>query len=151
MAPKLRAIGIHRVRGFMLNATHMDWTAKNIRYGRRLSRRVGGKPFIVNTSHNGNGPLHRKVLGQPGQEHLAHRERVVQPAQLGARREADHGHRPRAGGRIPLDRATRATPTARVTAGRRRSGRGGASERWCWRVAPRGRNSSKLGQTPNLR
>jgi len=61
MARKLRAIGIAKVRGFALNATHQDFTARNIAYGRALSRLVGGKHFVVNTSHNGNGPLHRKV------------------------------------------------------------------------------------------
>jgi endoglucanase len=57
-ARKLRAIGVRHVRGFMLNATHMDWTRNNVRYGRSVSRLVGGKPFVINTSHNGNGPLH---------------------------------------------------------------------------------------------
>ena len=61
MARKLRRVGIHKVRGFMLNATHQAWTAGNIEYGRRLSRALGGKHFIINTSHNGNGPMHRKV------------------------------------------------------------------------------------------
>jgi endoglucanase len=59
MARKLRAVGLNRVRGFMLNATHHVTTAKNLRYGAKLSRAVGGKHFIVNTSHNGNGPLYR--------------------------------------------------------------------------------------------
>jgi len=61
MARKLRRVGVHKVRGFMLNATHQAWTAGSITYGRRLSRALGGKHFIVNTSHNGNGPVHRKV------------------------------------------------------------------------------------------
>jgi endoglucanase len=58
-AKLLRRIGVARVRGFMLNATHLDWTSRNVRHGLKISRLVGGKPFIVNTSHNGNGPLHR--------------------------------------------------------------------------------------------
>jgi endoglucanase len=58
MARKLRFIGISKVRGFMLNVTHYDWTSANIRFGRRLSRLVGGKPFIVSTSYNGRGPVH---------------------------------------------------------------------------------------------
>lgn len=57
-ARKLRAIGVDKVRGFMLNATHMDWTGNNVRHGLKISRLVGGKAFIVNTSHNGNGPIH---------------------------------------------------------------------------------------------
>ena len=59
MARKFRAVGVSRVRGFMLNATHHVTTAKNLRYGAKLSRAVGGKHFIVNTSHNGNGALYR--------------------------------------------------------------------------------------------
>ena len=57
-ARQLRYIGVDRVRGFMLNATHYDWTARNIRYGLRISRLTGGKPFIVSTAFNGRGPVH---------------------------------------------------------------------------------------------
>ncbi len=64
VAQKLRYIGIHKVRGFMLNVTHFDWTAANIRYGRQISRLVGGKHFIVSTNHSGRGPVHyRKRVG----------------------------------------------------------------------------------------
>lgn len=58
-ASKLRAVGVRYVRGFMLNATHQTTTAANIKHGRAISRLVGGKHFIINTSHNGNGPLYR--------------------------------------------------------------------------------------------
>ena len=57
-AEQLRYIGIHKVRGFMLNVTHYDWTKANVRHGLKISRRVGGKPFIVNTAANGRGPVH---------------------------------------------------------------------------------------------
>jgi len=57
-AKQLRIIGIHKVRGFMLNATHHDWTRANILHGLAISRRVGGKHFIVSTSFNGRGPIH---------------------------------------------------------------------------------------------
>jgi endoglucanase len=57
----LKYIGIRKVRGFMLNVTHFDWTINNIRYGRRVSRLVGGKPFVVSTSYNGRGPVHYKA------------------------------------------------------------------------------------------
>jgi CheY-like chemotaxis protein len=57
-AKQLRAIGIHKVRGFMLNVTHHDWTRNNVRHGAEISRFTGGKHFIVNTSYNGRGPLH---------------------------------------------------------------------------------------------
>jgi endoglucanase len=58
VAKKLRIIGVHQVRGFMLNVTHHDWTSANISYGLEISRLVGDKPFVVNTAHNGRGPLH---------------------------------------------------------------------------------------------
>ena len=57
VASYLRRVGIHRVRGFMLNVTHQDFTERNVRYGQRLSRMVGGKHFIINTSENGHGPV----------------------------------------------------------------------------------------------
>jgi endoglucanase len=58
MAKKLKRVGIARARGFMLNATHYDWTRNNIKYGLDLSRRVGGKHFVINTAENGRGPVH---------------------------------------------------------------------------------------------
>ena len=42
----------------MLNATHYDWTAANIKHGREISRKIGGKHFIINTAENGRGPVH---------------------------------------------------------------------------------------------
>jgi endoglucanase len=56
-AKQLRIIGIRRVRGFMLNATHSDWTRANIKHGLAISRRTGGKHFIINTAENGRGPV----------------------------------------------------------------------------------------------
>ena len=55
---QLRYIGVHKVRGFMLNVTHYDWTRANIRHGLKISRQTGGKPFIINTAQNGRGPVH---------------------------------------------------------------------------------------------
>jgi endoglucanase len=56
-AKQLKAIGIAKVRGFMLNATHYDWTNANIRHGLELSRLTGGKHFVINTAQNGRGPV----------------------------------------------------------------------------------------------
>ena len=39
-AKQLRYIGIHKVRGFMLNVTHHDWTRYNIQHGLEISRMV---------------------------------------------------------------------------------------------------------------
>ena len=56
-----RAIGVAKVRGFMLNATHYDWTINNIRFGLEVSRRTGGKHFVINTAENGRGPIHYRL------------------------------------------------------------------------------------------
>ena len=62
---QLRYIGIRKVRGFMLNVTHYDWTGHNIKHGLKISRRTGGKHFIINTASNGRGPVHiRKRFGR---------------------------------------------------------------------------------------
>jgi len=54
----LRRIGVGRIQGFFTNATHQDWTLREIEYGRRLVKRLGGRPhFVVNTATNGRGPL----------------------------------------------------------------------------------------------
>lgn len=64
MAGKLRRVGVAKVRGFMLNVTHHDWTLNNVRFGDQVSRRLGGKHFIVNTASNGRGPVYyRKRIG----------------------------------------------------------------------------------------
>jgi endoglucanase len=61
VAGKLRAIGIAKVRGFMLNATHYDWTRANISYGLKISQMTGGKHFVINTAENGRGPVHERL------------------------------------------------------------------------------------------
>jgi endoglucanase len=63
-AAQLRQIGIARARGFMLNATHYDWTSANIRHGLQISRLTGGKPFVINTAQNGRGPVHYRRGGR---------------------------------------------------------------------------------------
>jgi endoglucanase len=60
-AKQLRAIGVAKVRGFMLNATHYDWTRVNIQHGIEISRLTGGKHFVINTAENGRGPIHYQL------------------------------------------------------------------------------------------
>ena len=63
-ARQLRSIGVHRIRGFMLNVTHFDTTKRSLAHGLKISRRLGGKPFVISTHANGNGPIHyRKRFG----------------------------------------------------------------------------------------
>jgi endoglucanase len=59
-AKQLRIVGIRKVRGFMLNVTHYDWTANNIKHGLEISRLTGGKHFVINTAENGRGGVHYK-------------------------------------------------------------------------------------------
>jgi endoglucanase len=63
-AAQLRQIGIAKVRGFMLNATHYDWTSANVRHGLQISRLTGGKHFVINTAQNGRGPVHYRRGGR---------------------------------------------------------------------------------------
>ena len=60
-AKLLRKVGVSKVRGFMLNVTHYDWTANNVQHGLEISRRLGGKHFIINTAENGRGGVHYKL------------------------------------------------------------------------------------------
>ncbi len=58
IARLLRRVGVERIQGFFTNSTHQNWTRREIRYGRQLVRRLGGKPhYVVNTAANGRGPL----------------------------------------------------------------------------------------------
>lgn len=56
MARRLLEAGVENARGFALNVSNFQTTAASIRYGEAISARVGGKPFIIDTSRNGEGP-----------------------------------------------------------------------------------------------
>jgi len=62
--------GISEIQGFFLNATHFDWTRKEIRYGEKVSRMTGGKHFVVNTAMNGRGPIIPRDRRRNGNEDL---------------------------------------------------------------------------------
>jgi len=47
--------GISDDAGFSLNVANFYTTAQSIAYGRELSKLVGGKHFVIDTSRNGNG------------------------------------------------------------------------------------------------
>jgi hypothetical protein len=53
----LNKAGVHDAQGFFLNATHFDWTTKELYYGQRIARALGGVHFVINTGENGRGPL----------------------------------------------------------------------------------------------
>lgn len=55
MAQRLRQAGIAQADGFSLNVSNYINNAANIAYGERLSRLLGGKHFLIDTSRNGVG------------------------------------------------------------------------------------------------
>lgn len=55
MAARLRQVDIASADGFSLNVSNYISNAANIAYGERLSRLVGGKHFLIDTSRNGIG------------------------------------------------------------------------------------------------
>jgi endoglucanase len=55
MADRLRQAGIGTADGFSLNVSNYIANSLNIAYGEKLSRLVGGKHFLIDTSRNGIG------------------------------------------------------------------------------------------------
>ncbi|WP_328553351.1 MULTISPECIES: glycoside hydrolase family 6 protein [unclassified Streptomyces] len=62
----LERAGIADADGFALNVSNFQTDAASRRYGVRLSERLGGKHFVVDTSRNGNGPLEGVWCNPPG-------------------------------------------------------------------------------------
>ncbi|MEV5938181.1 glycoside hydrolase family 6 protein [Streptomyces sp. NPDC051994] len=52
----LRRAGIESADGFAVNVSNFQTTRASREFGTRLSRKVGGKHFVIDTSRNGNGP-----------------------------------------------------------------------------------------------
>ncbi|WP_420033827.1 glycoside hydrolase family 6 protein [Streptomyces sp. cg28] len=52
----LQRSGVDQADGFSVNVSNFYSTEDSIRYGKELSAKVGNKPFVVDTSRNGNGP-----------------------------------------------------------------------------------------------
>lgn len=55
LAGVLDRAGIAVTDGFSLNVSNFQPTDESVAYGRRLSERLNGKHFVVDTSRNGNG------------------------------------------------------------------------------------------------
>ncbi|NGO68870.1 glycoside hydrolase family 6 protein [Streptomyces boncukensis] len=53
----LNRSGIAKADGFALNVSNFQTTKSNIAYGKKLSPMIGNKPFVIDTSRNGNGPV----------------------------------------------------------------------------------------------
>ncbi|MFE2192723.1 glycoside hydrolase family 6 protein [Streptomyces olivaceus] len=52
----LKWAGVEQADGFAVNVSNFYTTDDSVAYGKQLSAKVGGKPFVVDTSRNGNGP-----------------------------------------------------------------------------------------------
>ncbi|MET8097418.1 glycoside hydrolase family 6 protein [Streptomyces sp. NPDC005236] len=62
----LERAGIANADGFSLNVSNFQTDTVSKEYGVRLSGRLGGKHFVVDTSRNGNGPLEGVWCNPPG-------------------------------------------------------------------------------------
>src|SRR5262249_53736399 len=56
-ASLLQQAGVSQIQGFFLDATHFDWTSREIKYGQQISTLLGGTHSIVRTGETGQGPL----------------------------------------------------------------------------------------------
>jgi endoglucanase len=56
IANRLNQVGIDHARGFSLNVSNFLTTDEEIGYGEAISGMTGGKPYVIDTSRNGNGP-----------------------------------------------------------------------------------------------
>jgi endoglucanase len=55
-AKLLKEAGIEEADGFALNVSNYKATSTEIPYGKEISKLLGGKHFVIDTSRNGNGP-----------------------------------------------------------------------------------------------
>ena len=55
MAAMLNDVGIAKARGFSLNTANFFTTDESMGYGGAISGMTGGKPYVIDTSRNGNG------------------------------------------------------------------------------------------------
>ncbi|MET7485598.1 glycoside hydrolase family 6 protein [Streptomyces sp. NPDC005538] len=62
----LKRAGVEQADGFSLNVSNFQTDAVTKEYGLHLSRDLGGKHFVVDTSRNGNGPLPGAWCNPPG-------------------------------------------------------------------------------------
>jgi endoglucanase len=66
-AQRLEEAGIRQADGFAINVSNYIGNAASIAYGEALSRRVGGKHFIIDSSRNGLGGAGSEWCNVPGQ------------------------------------------------------------------------------------
>lgn len=61
MASRLQKAGIAQADGFSLNVSNFQTIADNLTYGVAISKIVGDKHFVIDTSRNGLGPFTNKA------------------------------------------------------------------------------------------
>jgi endoglucanase len=62
MANMLNQVGIAKARGFSLNTANFFTTGEEMGYGDAISGMTGGKPYVIDTSRNGAGPVENDPL-----------------------------------------------------------------------------------------
>ncbi|MFC7305336.1 glycoside hydrolase family 6 protein [Streptomyces monticola] len=58
----LKSAGIDQADGFAVNVSNFYTTEESTAFGKELSAKFGNKPFVIDTSRNGNGPY---TQGEP--------------------------------------------------------------------------------------
>lgn len=74
MAEIMRRANIGRADGFSINVSGFEWQDQTEKYGQELSS-ILGKPFVIDTSRNGNGPMNNddpQKWCNPGDRRLGH-------------------------------------------------------------------------------
>lgn len=67
VAQRLKQAGIDNADGFSLNVSNYQTTSSNVAYGNSLSKLVGGKHYVIDTSRNGVGGSGAQWCNVPGQ------------------------------------------------------------------------------------
>ena len=62
----LKSVGVSKCRGFSINISNYYSTDYCMTYGKRISRLISNKPFVIDTSRNGNGGLDEEWCNPPG-------------------------------------------------------------------------------------
>ncbi|MFF8640245.1 glycoside hydrolase family 6 protein [Streptomyces sp. NPDC015345] len=52
----LKRSGVEQADGFSVNVSNFQTTEDSTEFGKKLSAKIGGKPFVIDTGRNGNGP-----------------------------------------------------------------------------------------------
>lgn len=82
---RLLQAGVHDAEGFAVNVANRQTTEDSYRWGRKLSSRLGGREFVIDTSRNGAGPPpddewcnpHQEGLGDPPTTEVADRPKLA--------------------------------------------------------------------------